>query len=113
MPRPVSAEDVIALIAKETGTPPEHIQPAHRLNADLGVDGDDAEELLLAYREKFRVDMSGFDFHRYFGDEPNALSLFLLPWRLLTGGEKSEPLFVRDLVRSAQIGRWTPHVSTD
>ena len=109
----VTSEDVIALIAKETGTPPEYIQPAHRLNVDLGVDGDDAEELLRAYREKFRVDMSGFDFHRYFGDEPDAVSLFLLLWRLLTGDEKPEPLFVRDLVRSAQLGRWAPRTSTD
>ncbi|MBQ9578073.1 MAG: DUF1493 family protein [Ottowia sp.] len=110
----MSTEDVIALIAEETALSPERIQPQHSLNFDLGVDGDDAEELLLAYREKFLVDMSGFDFHRYFDEESHALSLFLLLWRLLAGGEKpKEPLFVRDLLRAAQLGFWSPVASAD
>lgn len=113
MRRTVTAADVIALIAEETSRSPERIQPQHRLNFDLGVDGDDAVELLQAYMEKFHVNMRGFDFHRYFGDEA-PLSLFLLLRRLFAGGEKpTEPLFVRDLVRLAQLGHWAPCANTD
>ena len=108
MRRTVTAADVIAIIAEETSISPERIQPQHSLNFDLGVDGDDAEELLRTYMEKFHVNMQAFDFHRYFGDE-RAFNIFAYLWQIFTGIEKQEPLFVRDLVRSAQLGHWAPH----
>jgi hypothetical protein len=39
------------------------------INFDLGMDGDDADEFLMEYSRMFEVDLSGFDFHLYFGNE--------------------------------------------
>jgi len=40
-----------------------------RIGEDLGVDGDDAVELLEEYSKRFSVDISNFSFDDYFGPE--------------------------------------------
>ena len=39
---------------------------------DLGITGDEAAELLSAFSDKFKVNISEFDFEKYFNDEPTA-----------------------------------------
>jgi len=41
---------------------------------DLGVTGDDAGELLSAFRDKFKVNLSKFNFEKYFNDEPSSFT---------------------------------------
>ena len=50
-----------------------------RLLHDLGINGDDAECLMMEFSEKFGVDMSGFDFRKFFMGEPHLFS-FLKFW---------------------------------
>jgi acyl carrier protein len=48
------------------------IVPSTRLLHDLGIDADDAAEILAAFSEKFSVDLSSFPFSMHFGSEADA-----------------------------------------
>ncbi|MBN9297408.1 MAG: DUF1493 family protein [Filimonas sp.] len=41
------------------------------IEEELGVCGDDAIELILTVSKCFNVEISGFNFSKYFNDEPN------------------------------------------
>jgi len=80
---------IIKLIADQSGVKPEQISLETRLNHDLSIDGDDADELLESYAEVFSVDMTGFQWSKYFRDEPHWLNF----WQWISGlrGSKREP----------------------
>lgn len=42
---------------------------------DLGVTGDEAEDLIVAFGKRFNVDISNFDFSTYFYDEPGFFQI--------------------------------------
>jgi hypothetical protein len=72
------------------------------------IDGADAYEFLVEYKNKFNVDMTAFIFKRYFSKEG------LWPWELfhlLLGRKgKSSPLSIRQLADIARAGRWPNEV---
>src|SRR6266567_9076321 len=84
---------IIKLIADQSGVKPEQISLETRLNLDLSIDGDDAAELLELYSEAFGVDMTGFQWSKYFRDEPHWLNF----WQWIPGlrGSNREPITVR------------------
>ena len=69
--------------------------PTSKIEADLGITGDDAAELIQRFEQHFHVDMSAMDFSACFSteaaitDRPHFLilfilsKLFLLPFALL------------------------------
>lgn len=61
--------DITALAAQFTGKEPGDIAPGARLYADLGLAGDDAHGLMAVFQDRFKVDMSGFVWLRFFDDE--------------------------------------------
>ncbi len=68
---------------------------------------EDAENFLEEYFKTFKIDVTGFKFHRYFPNEgvwflPNAI----LPKYMRTDKHKPEPLTVAMLIESARAGRW-------
>ncbi len=62
-------EEIKALAIAYTELKPDKIVPDARLLRDLHLDGDDAAGFMAAFTNKFDVDMSGFYWLRYFGDE--------------------------------------------
>ena len=88
---------------------PERLTPSTRLLHDLGIDGDDAEEILLDFIERFHVDFSSFHFTDYFGSEAGAGGRWLV--RKFRGGDALHfaPLTVQDLLDAANRGRWIEH----
>ncbi|QNF31853.1 DUF1493 family protein [Adhaeribacter swui] len=46
---------------------------------DLGITGDDAVELLEKFAQKFKVDLDGFDFSKYFSPEGVYVNPLLIP----------------------------------
>lgn len=103
-------------IADELGLPDAELPP-HTTLLSLGVDGDDAVDLLESFAEAFAVDLSQFEFTRHFGPECSATPRSLLRWLVwmmfrrhkLTWEEQIglEPVSLTDLVRAAERGRWT------
>ena len=119
-------------VAEATGYPLDRVQMETRPSEDLGVDGDDAVELLEAFVERFGVDLSELRFDRHFAPEGlpfsaglilslGAVGLMLLWvwawWAALLGAAlvvvlwkrqapNSYALRVRHLVVAAEMGRW-------
>jgi acyl carrier protein len=108
---------VCGLVSGQSGTPEAEITLETRLVEDLGIDGDDGDELLQAFAHEFGVDMSSMDPLNYFGDERTGLpapslvplASFLIPGfrasvRHATRGRRA--LSVRSLVASARARHW-------
>ena len=95
----VTDEDIILFLSEFCRIPSEKININSSIQDDLGVDGDDAGDLMREYSQKFRVDLSAFEFKKYFGDEPSILSIFSIHLGI-------EPIFVRDLIQFARLGYW-------
>jgi acyl carrier protein len=112
-------DEVIAFVAKTTGVPAGRITPQTTLFGDLGVDGLDGYDLLVAFKERFSVDLQECRIDRHFGPEScfvpwAVLYWLLLLWRACTEkGSTSEsrarmvPITVQNLVDSAKAGVWT------
>lgn len=81
---------------------------------EIGVEGDDADELFLAFAKEFAVDLSAFRIERHFHPESECMvspiALLSLLVSSLTGRpvppSSLEPVTVRDLVDAAASGKW-------
>jgi hypothetical protein len=94
---------VIDFLRTESGTSPKkRIDANTKIGRDLGVDGDDAEELLQAFSKKFNVNINQFPFRDYFGPETAFNPVFFL-WHIFFG-KKLKELTVNDLVKAAENG---------
>jgi acyl carrier protein len=47
-----------------------------KIEDDLGITGDDADEFLVAFSKKFNVSLKKFIFKKYFESEPSLFSHF-------------------------------------
>lgn len=68
---------------------------------------EEAADFIEEYAEKFGVDLTHFEFRRYFprGGIP-FLPNTILPEYLRTDYHRAAPLTVRMLIESAEAGRW-------
>ena len=104
---------VFALVGMQTAARREKLSLETDLFGDLGVDGDDAHELLSIVADEFGVNMDTLKFERHFGPEswfnPFAL-LFPSWWRW---HRERVPIRIRDLVEAARAGKWTIRYPTE
>ena len=79
----------------------------------LGLDGDDADELMIEYAQKFHVDMDDYDFEEYFDVEGTFGPIYDL-YLLLFKREKLKKtdISVAELVDAAMAGKWPRQNST-
>ena len=62
----------------------------------LGITGDEAEDLIIAFSKKYNVDIGSFNFAKYFYDEPG---IFNIQNRVI------EPFTVGHLEKAITAGR--------
>jgi Protein of unknown function (DUF1493) len=91
-------EQIIELVAAKTARDPDSMSEISNFY-DLGIDGDDATEILEAFAEHFEVDMSGFVARLYYG--PEALWIPFIP-----GRRPKRELTIDLLIRAAEAHRW-------
>ena len=91
-------QQVKEFVAKETAVRVEKLTLETDLLKDLGVDGNDALELLEKYWEVFQIDLSQFQFSKCFGSEGSP-SLFFS-----SDEPPFEPLTIQDLVDGVKAG---------
>ena len=104
------------LVVEQTGlASEEELTPETHLADDLGIAGDDGYELLEAFCEAFEIqNMSEIEPSEYFGTEggPNPFEIYVFLYDLVFDREKQHyscsPLYLRDLVKSAEAERWIP-----
>ncbi len=106
MSAPVTFEQVRDFLSEQWRVRPERLTPDTRLLHDLGIDGDDAEEILTDFAEQFQVDLSAFRFTEHFGSELDAGPRWVL--RKIFGGDavRKTPVTLQALVDAATSGRW-------
>jgi acyl carrier protein len=68
-------ETIVSLLARASGVPREKIVRTTRLREDLGIDGDDAAELLLELVNLYSLDATDFEFAQFFNPEPSLLTI--------------------------------------
>jgi hypothetical protein len=104
-------EQVRQFVAKFLSADLGCLTPSTRLCHDLGVTGDDGEELMEAFSERFGVEMSGFVFDRHFGSEAECNPLmYALMWLFERERLRLVPITLTDLAEAAQTGVWqTPN----
>ena len=109
--RPVGNEALIAvgnLIADHAGVDRSQVKAETRLLHDLGMDGDDAAELLQLLEYNFDFDVKSFDYDDFFGSEAQFINpLRLLPSRTAKYLKEKQPLTVGQLADAVERGRWT------
>ncbi|MCZ6706486.1 MAG: DUF1493 family protein [Chloroflexi bacterium] len=59
--RTSKADEVRAFVAASCAVDRGRVQPETRLYEDLGVNGDDSNDLLREFAAKFQVDLTGYD----------------------------------------------------
>ena len=100
-------ERIIRLVAEKTGVKPAKLTMESRLVHDLGVDGDDAAELISAFEEEFGVDMSSFELSTHLRTGPTLLSVFcFLPSQKKSRPTTKVPITLGNLAEAATLGRW-------
>ena len=92
-------------IVKKAGVDDEEITRDTQIEDDLGVTGDDAVDLIIAYGKAFDVDVTRFMAAEYFGPERCVLISELGNW--LTGQTKRtrKVLTVSHLEKGIAAGR--------
>ena len=104
------------LVVEQTGlATEEELTPETHLADDLGIAGDDGYELLEAFCEEFDIqNLEEVEPSEYFGTEggPNPFEIYVFLYDLIFKKEKLKdsetPLYLRDLVKSAEAKRWIP-----
>jgi len=92
---------VIQLLIDELNIAYEEVNLTSSLFHDLGVDGDDASDLLERFSKEFNVDISNFKFNDYFGSEVSFVFKLFFPF-----SKKSfKKLTVQDLIIAAEKGK--------
>lgn len=96
---------MILFLSKSLSVKEGDINLGSRLFHDLGVDGDDAKELMDNYADEFNVSLDGFDFNQYFGPENpiSVIDLFLSFFKR-NNQENIKELKVEDLIDAAESG---------
>ena len=93
---------IFAFLGEELGVDQAHLTPDTSLHDDLGVGGDEFDELVGDFAERFRVDMSGYRW--YFHHDAKGTD----PADLFFRQPSYDRIAVtpRLLLESANAGRW-------
>lgn len=97
------SDAVISFLSEELSINKLKICNDTRIFHDLGVDGDDADELISNYSDKFNVSIKEFSFSTYFGSEASLTPASFVK-HLLGKSKKTKPLFVKDFINGATKG---------
>ncbi|MCH7499446.1 MAG: DUF1493 family protein [Nitrospinae bacterium] len=95
-------EDVISFLSEWLSCSDRSLNLDTRIGEDLGVDGDDAVEVLEEYSKRFSVDISSFPFNDYFGPEVGFNPLYFLISIFSSNRSKFKSLYICDLVEGAE-----------
>ena len=102
----ITEQELIEFLASERSIKPSKISMSSQLGRNLGVDGDDAVELMEAFAKRFNVNLTGYDHNVYFGPEAGLSIINLL---FLSSSKKVrdlKPITVAHLFRCANDGSW-------
>jgi acyl carrier protein len=101
-------QEVIALVAKKTGRPVSSIMPENTFY-QLGIDGDDAVELVAELCKRYEVPTEKINLSKYVGPEGSGILnhiLYAFSRKKTQSTEELAELRIRDLIQTAEDRRW-------
>ena len=106
------AREVHKFFSEFTAITPSKIRAVSRIVEDLGIVGDDGDEMMNQFAERFNVNISGFTKWDHFGSEggPDPVSLIHAVIDLLRNSKRKSsgilPLTVMEFIIAAKLKRW-------
>lgn len=101
-----SLHDIRLFLEKQTGCPIEEIEPETDIYTELGVAGDDFDEMMSAYSKQFNVDLTTYLWYFHCDEEGgwNSIggSFFKPPYERVTRIAVTPAL----LLECANKGKW-------
>jgi acyl carrier protein len=99
-------QEVIELVASKTGKSRAKITP-EKTFYDLGIDGDDAVELIDELCERYQVPVEGVELRKYIGPE-GAFTVANHVFNAVArkGGTERKELKISNLIKTAEDHRW-------
>lgn len=98
-------EELNEFVSQFSGIKKGRITPDARLVKDLGIDGDDGIEILVAYGKKFHVDVSNFMAADYFNPEGDPILPFLIRFLMGRPGPIKKALTINHLEKGILAGK--------
>jgi hypothetical protein len=96
--------EIVEIIRKNRGKLDDgELTPSTSLGDDLGVDGQDAEEILEEYFSRYDIDTTEFNFSHYFGNEGFNLVVLV---KAIFGKLNLKPVTISHLVKCAEHRKW-------
>lgn len=103
-------EEIIELIIDFAGLRRNALKIESKIENDLGITGDDADELIELFIKQFNVKSEGFDSGKYFDEEgfdPIGISIFIRKLLKTPVPNRSDhDLTVGDLATWVERGYW-------
>ena len=90
-------------VADFSGESYHDMTPDHSLSNDLGIYGDDASDFIIDFSQRFKVDISSFNFDEYFEGEGDMISKFFV--NLFSKKKNKKDLKIKDLKYAIESGR--------
>ncbi len=75
----ITIEDIYQLIENECGIKSQKLSPNSDLGDDFGVVGDDFDELMIAYSERFQVNLDSYLWYFHSSEEAGSPFSFIFP----------------------------------
>lgn len=103
-------ESLYQFITSKIGNYSKPISLNTRLEKDLGITGDDADEFMLDFFTKYKIDYSTFEIESFFSSE--GFDIFNIGGliRKLSGKKTIKKniydITVGDLIRAIEVGKW-------
>lgn len=100
----VTIEEMIVFVQEQTSA--EEVKPESEIGNDLGVDGDDFDDLMIAYQKKYGVNLDEFRWYFHYAEEGSwnsiGASFFKAPHQRVT----HIPVTPQLLLEMANKGKW-------
>ena len=104
------ADDVTNFIAREAGVPSSSVTRNTRLWHDLRIGGDDVDEVLSRFSNRFNVDVSGLSLAGHFPSEPAVWCVsaweYVAKHVRFVRPPRYADLTVDDFIRAAEAHAW-------
>ena len=101
-----TVEDLTDILAMLRSEPRSRITSDTLLREDLGVDGDDWDEILVTITQHWGdTDFTSFNFYDYFREEPQLHALYIC-LKDFWSGKRLRPLTVGHLAAVIDRGQW-------
>ena len=103
-------DEIKLIVSNEANVSLDKVNDNSTLLGELKIDGDDAWEIFEQCHSKYQLDLTNFNFSKYFRSEPCLKGLVYFYRKLKYRDEhiaaNKLPITVKDLIAACKKGKW-------